>query len=64
LPLFSKDREQALLLLHRIGQPFVDRVSDIIDQIDLQVTELRVIRDLLQPLDEPPPGDKESVDER
>lgn len=33
------------------GEPFVDQVSDVIDQIDHYVAELLAIRNLLQPLE-------------
>jgi hypothetical protein len=43
-------------------EPFVDQVSDVIDQIDQYVAELLAIRDVLQPLETLRPDDRAGFD--
>ncbi|CAB3733668.1 hypothetical protein LMG22037_05815 [Paraburkholderia phenoliruptrix] len=45
-------------------EPFVDQVSDVIDQIDQYVADLLAIRDVLQPLEALRPDDTNCLDGR
>ncbi|MEM5398422.1 hypothetical protein, partial [Staphylococcus gallinarum] len=45
-------------------EPFVDQVSDVIDQIDQYVDDLLAIRDVLQPLEALRPDDTNCLDGR
>ncbi|MGF6998294.1 Tn3 family transposase post-transcriptional regulator TnpC [Paraburkholderia sp. GAS32] len=45
-------------------EPFVDQVSDVIDQIDRYVADLLAIRDVLQPLEALRPDDTDCFDGR
>jgi hypothetical protein len=45
-------------------QPFVDQVSDVIDQIDQYVAELLAIRDVLHPLEALRPDGTHHFDDR
>jgi hypothetical protein len=45
-------------------EQFVDKVSDVIDQIDRYVADLLAIRDVLQPLEALRPDDTDCFDGR
>ena len=54
----------AALTVSAQDEPFVDQVSDVIDQIDQYVAELLAIRDVLQPLEALRPDDTDCFNGR